>query len=193
MAAGYNIYRGIGSRDNIDYDTPVATCGAVAEYGFTQSDLSADTEYFYAIRAQNSNDTEDVNTDVYYSFKTDANGDFILRPNSPILLTATRKADGKIKLDWQYREDDEQVSPDEFVIYYGTDEVDYTYANRLASVAGTVYTFTTNSLTSGQKYQFSVRARSSDDYEDLNSETVIMQVIDTNPVAVTSPSASVGF
>ncbi len=198
MAAGYNIYRGSGTsaanaRKNIDYTSTVATCGDVAEYQFAQSDLAADTWYAYAIRAQNSNDTEDLNTDVFVISKTDSSGDYIARPNSPASLRAEAVAGGKVKLTWSYNPNDETV--DKFVIYYdnGTGVIDYVYANRLSQVEETVFTFTTNALSNGVTYSFAVRARTTGGVEDSNGDIISMVARTSAPVAVTSPTASVGF
>lgn len=192
MAEGYNIYRGVDSRDNIDFGTPIATVGDVETAVIAQTDLLANRDYFYAIRPQNASDIEGPYTDVFVKIRTDANGEYALRPNSPALLEATPRA-GDVSLSWTYDAQDEAAAVDEFVIYYDnrTGVVDYTYANRLTSVAA--YTFTYTASLSDGTYKFAVRARSAAGIEDANLVEVSVIVSTTVPAAIESLVAEVSF
>ena len=101
---GYNLYRGKGGKDNIDYDNPVG----YARAGQNSIDLvglghEPSTVYTYGIRTVSDSGVEEANRSVVCRVAFDGDGEMITPGPNPILwATAEPIAGGKVRLAFSY-------------------------------------------------------------------------------------------
>ena len=116
---GYYLYRGIGGRQDVDFDTPVASIsGAAASYSLVGAGHAANTRYTYALRPV-LNDLECPDVSCWATFETDGDADWVgSRPDSVIALNAVIGASGAITLYWEYRTGSTAIA--DFGVYYST-------------------------------------------------------------------------
>ena len=101
---GYNIYRGVGGADSIDYAQAVAHARA----GVDEADLVglghvADVDYYYGVRAVSDAGVEEANTTRCVRAQVTAGGELVGPPPNRILSArASPVAAGKVWLDCFY-------------------------------------------------------------------------------------------
>ena len=119
MANGYNVYRGVGGIEDIDWSTPVDTLAS----GETTPSLVglghlASTRYTYAIRPF-IDSIETPNRTCIVEFVTDASTEWLgNRPDPPERVTVEALSGAQIKVSWSYRTG--LVAAAQFGVYHST-------------------------------------------------------------------------
>ena len=104
QVSGYNVYRGIGGPDSIDYAAPVAYVRA----GLATADLVglghvADVDHYYAVRAVSDSGVEETNTDRRVCVRINGAGQLVGPPPNRIVSAQISAAKGgKIRLQCFY-------------------------------------------------------------------------------------------
>jgi hypothetical protein len=100
MSGGYNIYRGVGSADAINWDNPVAVAPAEeTEALVAGQELAPGTSYFYALRAVSQEGLEESSRSAVACVEVDAQGQLLPPPLARCgELTARWQRDGTILL-----------------------------------------------------------------------------------------------
>lgn len=199
--ASYRIYSNGGS-GYIDYDTVVATVSHPT-VTWTSGAISSSGIYNYGVRAVDSGNKEEFNTDVIVS--VDIIGPPITEqpdvPNEPTGLTATATGGGKITVAWVYNDREEDATPTKFNVYYdnGTGNVDYNtpltsvnYSTGTQDGRHLAFSYLTAALTDTTTYIFGVRSSTATDEED-NTTTVSATADASAPNAPTGLSGSVTY
>ncbi len=134
---GFEIYRSQSSGSG--YQLVALTGADVLSY--LDAGLSADTKYYYIIRAINNNAASAVSAEVNATTKSD-----VTPPTAPGNLTVTGTTRGSVSLSWYASTDDIGVVKYEI------------YVNGQRSYVTTNTVFTVNNLTALNTYAFSVKA-----------------------------------
>jgi len=194
---GYNLYRGAGGIENVDFDSPVAYLRKDnLNPTLTALGHAASTPYTYVLRPVRGASelvTPDLSCNI--EFEADGAGDWLGdRPAMPHGLAAAVKDAGKIEVRWGYTTPYGESPPADFGIYYahspditpGSPQATETYTG------DTLYAKTL-SLTGGQTYYLAVTARSSSGVESHLSEIVGPCVADASAPAAPQLYASASF
>ena len=178
----YNIYRGCGHIDDIDYEHIVAVTTAKGTLTLPASiNHQADTDYFYAVRCASGTGQQEKGTMAVVKLSLDGQGDQrLVRANCVKNLYAQPISGGKIRVSWWYWPIGQQALPDHFAVYGdgGSGTVDY--INELAQIEYTDRYFYSYVSTVGQDrkaYRYSVRSVTADGIDDGNSE-IAQAVVD---------------
>ena len=157
MADGYNIYRGVGGVDAVDFDTAVGF-SATAIASLASLGHLASTLYTYVIRPTKGG-IETPDYGCVAEFETDASGEWVgAVPLAVPWLAAEVGASGAVTLRWRYVTGD--TAPTTFGIWYGSSKADLT-GTADESVSYTADGLLSHTFTlSGGTYYFSIKARS---------------------------------
>ena len=127
QVSGYNVYRGIGGPEQIDWNNPVAYLRPSEEaISFAQTLLPAQ-RYIYGVRTVSGGGLEERNTHVVTYVEIDGNGNLLPPPLArPEEVTATVQTDGNILMGFSYRAPLGYTSADGFDILsdHGTGRLD---------------------------------------------------------------------
>ncbi len=104
MIDGFNIYRGVGSVDRIDWETPVGfTAEGTTEVLLAGQQLAPGTSYFYALRAGNQEGLEESGRSAVACVEVDAQEQLLLPPLARCCeLTVRWQRDGTILLGFSH-------------------------------------------------------------------------------------------
>lgn len=143
----------------------------------TDTGLTNNTTYYYTIRSVDTTGNESTNTTQVSGMPTD-----IQAPKPVTGLTVTLLASGQVKLGWT-RSASNDVNY--YNIYWdnGTGTIDYTPANKVASVLHPATTWTSGNLTVGTSYRFAVRVADLAQNQETNTSVVASAVPVTDPNA----------
>jgi hypothetical protein len=182
-ALNYNVY-GNGGTGPIDYATPIATTMTTS----VNIDLTGQSgTYLYGVRTEDTVAQEEANVDKVIEVEV-LYGLLNMRPNSPMGLDGRATAGATVELGWMYSTilpEAERGTCDHFNIYYdnATGTIDYgTIIDTVTLTSGRM-TWTSGALTDGNTYKFAIRAATSGDVEDRNTDTVSVTADSTAPAA----------
>ena len=192
MSDGYNLYAGIGATlTGVDFETPIATCGAGATISDVGYGWAPSTTYTLVLRPFNG-DLETPDNSCHVTFTLDSAGEWTgLKPATPLGLKAVAGKGATVCLTWQYVQSDSHATPAAFDIWHNTtgdfstpgdaDET-VTYKANTTSYSKTV------TLTDATRYYFRVTARTSG---DVYSNQSIVGPILTDSTGPTAPDCTV--
>lgn len=176
---GANLYRGIGSAEEIDWTDPVGVVGkeVTAIRNFADRGHDSAQDYCYAVRAISAGGVEQGETPSGVRVSFDGSGSAIIPSvDLPGELVCGPIANGKFGLSWYYRASERSDGPKEFRIYGngGTGGVDY------GTVLGVVefrfwqrhYAYESAAFATGTTVVWSVRTVNSAGQEERNTVTV---------------------
>lgn len=195
--AGYNVYRGVGGIENVDFDMPATyLCSGNTTPTLTGLGHSASKRYTYVVRpVRGASELETPDYSCSIEFETDGAGDWLGdRPARVEFVEAIVQSGGQVELRWGYRTPYGGSTPSDFGIYYanepsiapGSPEATETYTQ------DQVYTKTLT-LTGGSTYWFAVTARTAGGVESHLSEIVGPLVADATAPAAPVVYAGVSF
>jgi len=100
----YNVYRGIGSPEAIDWVTPVEVCAAGdAELTITGAGHVADTVYYYGVKAESDAGVESEDETRICRVVIDSEGDLAGQPPAAMVFCIlTAGAAGTVTASWRY-------------------------------------------------------------------------------------------
>ena len=160
--AGYNVYRGDYSSDDIDYTTIVAASADAGSVEVFDAGGGANKIVFYGVKSVCKHGVESEDA-VVCRCRYDASGDEVGdEPNEVSNLTASASPGGKIELKWHHQTDEGFVTPTGFRIYHdgGTGTINtgvvidtVAYHSRNHN-----YEWESGVLVDGTRYKFLVRA-----------------------------------
>jgi len=171
-AAVYEIFRGVGSPLNIDWENPVAE---TEETQITLSGLTHESEipYYYAVRKKSYYGVSDYNFFRIVEFETDELRD---KPGRPTELICTPTVGGTFQLGFNYDPIPEEVAAVRFNAYEGPTValIDYnTVIGYLEARRGQDWmTIATPAYAHGTTHWFVVRAVTAEGVEEKNVEAV---------------------
>lgn len=178
-SGGANLYRRIGSAEDIDWTDPVGAVGkeVTAIRNFVDRGHDSGQDYSYAVRAISAGGVEQVETPNGVGVSFDGVGSAIIPSvDSPGELRCSPIANGKFCLSWYYRANGRSGGPKEFRIYGngGTGGVDY---GTLVAVVGfrfwqRHYAYESAVFATGTTVAWSVRTVNSAGQEERNTVTV---------------------
>ncbi len=130
VGGGYNLYRGVGSSEAVDFDHPVGAAGGGASsvMNFSWRPHAASTRYCYRVKSIGGGGVESAASVPAAVAEFDALGALVgLRPNGPTGFLVRPVAGGKFGLRWVYVSRFEEAAPDHFAVFHdgGTGSVDY--------------------------------------------------------------------
>lgn len=180
ILGGYNLYRGTGGADSIDFSLPIGSAGreatAISNFGWRPHFSS--TTYTYAVKAIGGGGFESSASHPARVAQFDGAGALMgPRPNSPSDLSVSAVASGRFLVRWVYPSGFEETAPSSFEIFHdnGTGTVDY--ATVVATVAyrrGKVhYIYTSQAFAHHVRRIWAVRAVASDGVDDGNNLEVM--------------------
>jgi hypothetical protein len=181
---GYNVYRGEGHIDNIDFGRIVATCTSKGLLSLPDHiGHQAGRDYFYAVRCVSGTGKQEKGTMAVVRLSLDDQGDRCpKRPNCVRDLTAGPAAGGKIRVCWWYWPLGQEARPSHFAVFGdgGTGVIDY--ESSLAEIdyrgAG-FYSYLSSPGDDRQQYRFGVRAVASlAGCGDCGNRTFVEAVVD---------------
>jgi len=167
IRGGYNLYRGAGSRENIDWTRPIGAAGydATEIWEFDWVARGQGGRFWYALRAVGGGGIEAEEPNLAAACQLDEAG--LLQgalPGDVARAWAEPIEEGRIQLRWRYSSVYQGARPTQFVIYHdnGSGQIDY------ANPAGVVeydlrrrfYTWTSEPYGDGTRVRFYVCAAS---------------------------------
>ncbi len=131
VPGGYNLYRGIGGAESIDFDHPVGAAGrgatAIANFGWCPH--AGGTVYAYAVKSIGGGGVESAASWPAAVAEFDVYGSLLgVRSNGPTDLSVQPASGGAFMLRWVYASRYEEAEPASFQVFHdsGTGTVDYT-------------------------------------------------------------------
>ena len=185
----YNVYRGSGHIDSIDYEHIVATADSRGLFALPNSvSHQSDTDYFYSVRAVSITGKSERGTMAMVRLSLDEQGQRRFdRPNQVRSLTAEPAEGGKIRLGWWYCSAGQQAEPVRFCVFGdgGAGSVDYeTVLRQVEYTQDGFYSWLSSAGLDGKTYRFGVRSVAVDGTDD-RSMAVVGAVVDlSGPVGV---------
>ncbi len=197
VAGGYNLYRGSGSADAIDFTSPVGAAGrdVVGISNFAWRPHAVSTRYYYAVKSIGGGGVESEGSLPARVAEFDGGGGLIgLRPNAPTGLAVRATAGGAFALRWLYGSRLEAAAPSAFRIYHdaGTGTVDYnTLVASVPYVRGRAhFVYASAGFAHGSRRVWAVRAVTDEGVEDGNVVTAFGWADATAPPVHPSVRAS---
>jgi len=181
---GYNVYRGVGGVENVDFDAPVACLRA----GDTAPELAglghdASTEYTYVVRpVRGAAELETPDLSCRVTLRTDAAGEWPgPAPASVESVRASPDAGGQVAVGWEYRTPYGADPPVEFRIYCGPSPVPAGPPAATVDYDGDRSYSATVAQAGGQTCYVAVTARSAAGVESPVGEVAGPMVTDDDP------------
>jgi len=176
---GYNLYRGSGSAQQIDWDHPVGVAGkdAAAVSNFADCPHDINLVYYYALRAVSPGGVEQDSREEITRLAFDVEGQAILPPvEPPSDLQVEPLAGGRFRLSWYYRASKPVQSPGEFRVYTNNGSGVVDYDSLVAAVSFRFwrwhYEYVSEFFDSGTATLWSVRTVNRAEQEERNTNTV---------------------
>jgi hypothetical protein len=190
-SGGCNLYRGVGSPEQIDWEDPVGAAGqdATTIRNFRDRGHDADSVYYYAIRAVSPGGVEQEDRDQIACLSFDSTGKAIIPSlNAPCDLHVESLDAGRFKLNWYYGAAEVDQSPREFRVYSNSSAGVVDYNTPVASVPFKFwqrhYEYLTPSFDQGTVVTWAVRAVNSADQEERNTATVFATAETAGPAPI---------
>lgn len=188
------VYR--GQDGDIDFDNPVAVMAEQdTEVSITGLDWPPNT-IWHIVRCAISDCDCQTRSEPSEPciIRIDSNGEMVeAMPNAPVYLAAAPLIGGKIRLQWMYLRERQEVAPDRFQVYIddggGFDfsepaaEIDYSLKRE--------FQWTSEPLVHGQRYKFCVRSARQGAAESQNTNFVAAVADSEGPDAITNLYLSV--
>jgi len=178
-SGGHNLYRGIGSPEQIDWNDPVgaASKDAAGIRNFDDRGHDTGSAYYYAVRAVSPGGVEQDDRDQVARLSFDAAGQAIVPSvEAPCDLQVAPVAGGRFRVNWYYGVAEADQSPKEFRIYSNNGSGGVDYNTVVASVPFKFwqrhYEYVSQSFGSGTVVAWGVRTANSADQEERNTVTV---------------------
>jgi len=194
----FQLYRGAGYIDGIDYNRIVAT-RSTKELLTVPGHLShaPNSNYFYAVRCASATGKEELGTMAVIRLSLDEQGSRLLaRPNQVRALRAEAIADGCIRVSWWYWPLAQQKPPSHFAIFgdNGSGTIDYNESlSEVTYDGGCFYSYISAAGQDGQTYRFGVRSVAEDGTDD-NSQMFVSAVVDlTGPAGIEGVRGAYGL
>jgi len=182
----HTVYR--GQDGNMDYDTIQAVMAVdAAEVSIANQNLPADTIWHYLRRQVSDCGRESADSPACVVV-IDENGDMVGQtPNPPVSLSIAGLSGGRFQLRWRYSKISQQIAPTGFHIYLDSGSgFDFDTPHATVAYSKTYeYSWTSGSLTHGQRYRFVVRSYRQGAGEDQNQRIVSAVADAQGPAAIT--------
>lgn len=188
IGGGYNLYRGVGAREAVDWSDPVGAAGADASVvkNFSWRGHSPGEAYYYGLRAIGGGGAEECNTAVFSRVEFDDEGTWVgPAANRVGNLWVAPIAGGKFLVRWTYDKQGEAARPSEFRLYTdgGSGSVNYVTPVGTAAYREGVadYAMESGSFAHGARVRFGVRSATAGGIEERNEATAMGTAISTGP------------
>lgn len=175
VRGGYNVYRGTGGAESIDFAHPVGAAGFTSTTiaNFSWRPHANATQYAYAIKAIGGGGVESEASHPSRVAEFDGSGNLIgPRPNSVVGLSVRPSGGGAFEVRWVYVSRVEEASPSEFRLFHDSGGGTVDYNTVVATVAyrrgGAHYSYVSGTFAHDARVIWGVRAATAAGVDDGN-------------------------